>query len=120
MPGGLQLFAELGEVLDDPVVDDEDAPAAVGVRVSVDVRRAAVGRPAGVPDAEMPVRHVLVQPGDQVVDLGLGLGDARARPFEDGHACRVIPAVLEALEAVHEDRRGLAVTEVADDPAHPV
>ena len=50
--GGLQLRLELGEVLDDAVVDDEDLAVAVGVRVGVDVGRLAVGGPARMPDAE--------------------------------------------------------------------
>ena len=44
----LQLFAQLGEVLDDAVVDDGDTTVAAGVGVSVNDRRLAVGGPAGV------------------------------------------------------------------------
>ena len=72
----LQLSAQLGEVLDDAVVHDVDLALAVGVRVRVDVRRLAMGRPAGVPDAEVARRHSCLELGDEVVDLGFRLGDA--------------------------------------------
>ena len=120
----LQLSAQLGEVLDDAVVHDVDLALAVGVRVRVDVRRLAMGGPASVPDAEMAGRHPCLELGDEVVDLGLGLGDARpdqrSGPWrlQHGDPGRVIAAVLEAFQAVHEDRGGLLIAQVTDDPAH--
>ena len=49
-PLGHQLGAQGGVVLDDPVVDDGQAPGAVEVGVGVLRRRVAVGGPAGVAD----------------------------------------------------------------------
>ena len=49
--GGLQLGAQRGEVLDDPVVDDGDLARGVAVRVGVAVGRPAVGGPPGVAHA---------------------------------------------------------------------
>ena len=51
MPGVLELGAEQGEVLDDPVVHQGDPAALAEVRVRVAVVGGAVGGPAGVPDA---------------------------------------------------------------------
>ena len=48
---GLELVAQLGEVLDDPVVDHRDLAGRGPVRVGVAVGRAAVGGPAGVAHA---------------------------------------------------------------------
>ncbi len=50
VPGRLELGPQLGVVLDDAVVDDGQAPRAVGVRVGVLRGRAPVGGPAGVAD----------------------------------------------------------------------
>ena len=47
----LELVAQLGEVLDDPVVHHRDAALLAEVRVRVGVVGGAVGGPAGVPDA---------------------------------------------------------------------
>ena len=124
VPGLLQLLAQLGEVLDDPVVDHEDAAVAVRVRMRVDVGRPAMCRPAGMPDAEVSGRLDRLDLGDQVVDLRLRLGDAgadgrsRLRGLQHGHPGRVIAAVLEALEALQEHRGGFALAQVSDDPAH--
>ncbi|GAA3057848.1 hypothetical protein GCM10020000_45680 [Streptomyces olivoverticillatus] len=49
-----QLGAQLGEVLDDAVVDDGHPARVVQVRVGVGIRGAAVGGPAGVPQAGRP------------------------------------------------------------------
>ncbi len=48
---GLEAGAQVGEVLDDPVVHQRDPVGVAGVRVGVDVVGRAVGGPAGVPDA---------------------------------------------------------------------
>ena len=48
----LEPVAQLGEVLQRAVVDDGDRAGAVDVRMRVAVVRRAVGRPAGVADAE--------------------------------------------------------------------
>src|SRR4029077_12589900 len=124
MAGGLELGLELGEVLDDAVVHDEDPVVAVGVRVGVDESRFAVGRPTGMPNSKRAGRHVRLELVDQHVHLSLGLGPAgvtlRARLWrlQHRHARRVVATVLEALQALHEDWRRLALAEVADDSAH--
>ena len=92
MAGGLELCLELGEVLDDAVVDDEDPVVAVRVRVGVDERRLAMGRPAGMADSQRAGWHVRLELFDQHVHLGFGLGHAgvtrRARRgrLQDGNA----------------------------------
>ena len=62
--GGSELLAKLGEVLDDAVVDDGDAPVAAHVRVRVGGRGATVGGPARVADSAG---------GKLLVSLELGL-----------------------------------------------
>ena len=120
VPGGGQLRLELREVLDDPVVDHRDASAAVDMRVRVDERRPAVRRPPRVPDTEMAGRHPGAYLGDQLLDAGLRLGDGGggAPPVEHRNARRVVPPVLQSLQALEQDRGGLSLTEVTDDPAH--
>ena len=51
----LQLVLQLEVVLDDAVVDDDDAAGAVAVRMRVLLGRPSVGRPARVADAVEPV-----------------------------------------------------------------
>ena len=93
---------------------------AVDVRVGVDVVGRAVGRPAGVPDADLarePLRQRLVQvahPAGLLGDL-----DAAGLP-EHGDAGRVVAAVLEPAEPLEQQRRCLLAADVSDDPAHVV
>jgi len=120
MTPGLQVTPELGKVFDDPVVDDHDLPGAVCMRVGVDDRGTAVGRPAGVADAEVADRHFFRNALDQGVDLGGALyqGCFPVLVVEDRDARRVVPTVLEPLQALDDDGRGLALAQVPDDPAH--
>ena len=120
MAARLQVPAQLGKVLDDPVVDHHDLLVAVGVRVGVDDGRAAMGRPAGVADAEPTLGHLLGQALDQGVDLGGALhhGGLAVRLVEDRDPGGVIAAVFQPLEAVHDDGRRRALTQIPDDPAH--
>ena len=57
VPFLLQLPLQIEVVLDDAVVDDDDAAGAVAVGMGVLFGRAAVGRPARVPDAVVPLER---------------------------------------------------------------
>jgi hypothetical protein len=57
--------------------------------------------------------------------LRVELGDARRAPraaqfavLVDGHAARVVAAVLEPLESLDEDRNDVAGADCADDATH--
>src|SRR6202035_1418578 len=116
----LKLFAQLREVFNDAVVDHHDPLVAVGVGMRGDHRRAAVGRPARVADAEVALWHLLGQALDQGVDLGGALYDRGLAigVVEDRDAGGIIATVLEPLEALHDDGSRGALAQVADDPTH--
>ena len=69
-----QLAAQLGVVLDDPVENDVDLAAAVAVGMGVLLGDPAVGRPAGVGEADRR--------------LGLGDGDGAPRLVRSATAAR--------------------------------
>ena len=142
VPALLQRCAELGEILDDAVVDHRDAPVAAHVGMGVLHRGAPVGRPARMAD---PARR---EPCDRTVarrcELVLKTGDlARAaddverrtavprvggacgirgvggtRRFHEGKARGIISAVLETLEPCHEKLRRSVDSGVSNDSAH--
>ena len=133
VPALLQRCAELGEILDDAVVDHRDAPVAAHVGMGVLHRGAPVGRPARMAD---PARR---EPCDRTVarrcELVLKTGDlARTaddvecrtavpgvggtRRFHEGKARGIISAVLETLEPCHEKLRRSVDSGVSNDSAH--
>ncbi len=121
--GVLELRAQGGEVLDDPVVDHGDAAVAGHVRVGVAVGRSAVRRPAGVPDAERalrkrPVGQHLLQVGQLAGLLGGAQRRRVAVPGPDGDAGRVVPAVLQPPKSVEDDGQGVLRAHVPHDAAH--
>ncbi|MNC31680.1 hypothetical protein D3C75_800080 [compost metagenome] len=92
---GLQFGLQLGEVLDDAVVDQADAAGLV--RVGVGGRGRAVGGPAGVTDADGPAQGLGGQDGFQFADLALGAAAFDAAVDDGGDPGGVIAAVLQPL-----------------------
>jgi hypothetical protein len=118
IPRRLQLGAQLVVVLDDAVVDDRDAVPR-DVRVRVALARHAVGRPAGVGDAQLAVRGALVQrvlENPHLADGAQALDRAAAVQYR--HARGVIAAVLEAAQALDQDGHDVALGDGSDDSAH--
>jgi hypothetical protein len=54
----------------------------------------------------------------QVVEVADGANVREAVVLEQREPRRVVPAVLEALETVHEERLAPPRSDVSDDPAH--
>ncbi len=114
-----QPIAQLLEVLDDAVVDDRDVAGAVDVWMGIQVVRAAVGRPAGVSEADGRRGRRIQERRAKVAQLAGSLLDEQVALSRDQRDARgVVAAVLEAGEAFEEDGRGLTRPDVADDPTH--
>ncbi|MDQ0576324.1 hypothetical protein QFZ29_002547 [Agromyces albus] len=117
---GEQFVFQLGEVLDDAVVDEGEPALVTQVRVRVAVGGAAVRRPAGVADARAAavqrVRLDLV--GEDLQLSGALRGLDGSVVVDDRHACRVVAAVLEATEASHEDVDAASFTDISNDSTH--
>ena len=121
VPARLESIAQLAEVLDDPVVDDGDLAGAIAMRVSVQVVRTAVGRPAGMGEADRSMGRAVGDGGLEVDQLAGPLLDEQvAGVVHQRDPGRIVAAVLEPLEALDQDRARLARTGVTDDAAHVV
>lgn len=109
----LQLFAQLGEVLDDAVVDDGDTTVAAGVGVSVNDGGLAVGGPTGVADTAGSVAVDIGKLALQARDLTHAADDIEVRRGALAHLERdargVIAAILHTLEA--RDQEFFAISE---------
>ena len=120
----LQLFAQLGEVLDDAVVDDGDTTVAAGVGVSVNDGGLAVGGPTGVADTAGSVAVDVGKLTLQARDLAHAADDVEVRRGALAHLERdargVIAAILHTLEARDQDVLCNIRAGVADDSAHKI
>ncbi len=105
-------------VLDDPVVDERDVAAGRGVRVRVGLVGRAVRRPAGVRDAAGGVRRQRLDRLLERPDLARPLDHFDARVVQESDPRRIVPAILEALEPLDQDRGRFLGSHVSDDPAH--
>ena len=113
---GLELGAELAEVLDDAVVDDGDAAADVGV--GVDLGGRAVGGPAGVADAGGAGERLPLEAGREAVELALRAPALEGAASERGHARAVVAAVLEAAQGLEQQGCRRPLADHAHDTAH--
>ena len=114
-----EAVAELPEVLDDAVVDDGHVARAVHVGMGVAVVGPAVGRPAGVAEADRRLGRHVEQRRAQVGELARALlHEQLARGRHERDARRVIAPVFEASEAVEQDGRRVPRPDVSDDAAH--
>ena len=122
MARSLELLAQLGEVLDDAVVDDGDAPVAARMRVRVGDGRFAVRGPAGVADAAgrrlVCIDKHALEPGDLAHAAHHIEGRVRALTHLERHTGRVVSAIFKTFEPGDEDVLCHAPTGKSDDSAH--
>jgi hypothetical protein len=122
-PLGFEALPEGRVVFDDAVVDHDEFPGAVVVRVRVDFGRRAVGRPAGVRYADLGRGDLAVGPLGldlflELGDLALGLQRLEDAVLQDGDAGRIIAPVFKAAEAVDESLDAVAFAKIADYSTH--
>ena len=118
---GREARRQLAVILDDAVQDDRElrcSAADEGVRVELGDR--AVRRPARV--AEAGRRGGAVRPGAslQVPERADRAHVVETVSLEQRDAGGVVAAVLQALEALEEQRLALTRPDVSDDSAHEV
>src|SRR4051812_6573331 len=89
------------------------------MRVGVFFRGTAVRRPARVADAVCAVHRL--EPDDLFEVAQLALSAAHLQAFSvsgDSDARRVVPAILEAFQAIEDHRYNALPTDVSDDSTH--
>jgi hypothetical protein len=109
---------QLGVVLDDAVVNDDDL--ALLVRMGVATRRGAVRGPARVADTAASGNRVVVHSLGEGGDLALATDEMCLADVGrlDGDPGRVVAAVFEFAQALQEEFSRASFARVADDPAH--
>src|SRR5260221_5738108 len=114
-PGG-ELVLELLEILDDAVMDDGDAAGRDRMRVGLVGR--AMRRPARVADADLAADRLRSEALDQLVELALGAPSLDAALDQRRDASRIIAAVFETAQPVHQQRCHFPFADHANNAAH--
>jgi hypothetical protein len=106
-------------IFNNPVVDDDDIPRAVAVRMRVFFRRPAMRGPARVPNAIGSVDGRLANHFFQVVQLaGSAANLYLSLCVHDGDARGVIPSVFEAAKSIQNQGNNFFRADVSDDSTH--
>ena len=114
-----QLLAERGVVLDDAVVDDGEASVIGNVRVRVELRRSAVGRPARMPDAaDAAYLFAVVRQGAEVLKPSGCAGGFYSVIVYDREARGVVAPVFEPFQSFKQHRSRAFGPGEADYSAH--
>ncbi len=95
---GREFLAQRPEILDDAVVDHREPRR--GVRMGVGFGGLAMGRPAGVADADRASKRGRRQFGLEVLELALGAPALEPAVFERRHASGVVAAIFEPLQRI--------------------
>src|SRR5436190_10539532 len=117
------LFPELpfeGQIiLDDTVVNDDDASGAVTMGVGVLLGGAAVRGPAGMSDTVSAIERFSADDFFEVAQLSFGAADLEAFAIAgDGDSGGVITAILEPPQAFDDDRDDFLLPHVSDNATH--
>ena len=115
---GREFLAQGLEILDDAVVDDGEPVASV--RMSVGLGRLAVRRPARVADADRAEERLGRQPRLEIAQLALGAAALDMAALQRRDAGRIVAAVFEPLQGVHDLARHRAGSKHANNSTHPV
>ena len=119
VPGCLESIAQRNVIFDDAVVDDRDLRAAIQMRMRVDIGGASVRRPARVPETRETGERLREQPLREPVELSLGFRARKhALAIEHGDSGAIVPAILEPLQRIKNDRDAVPETDIPDNSAH--
>ena len=78
----------------------------------------SMGSPSCVADSGVPLRRVGRDDRGEVVELALRAHDLESAVLLHRDTRRVVAAVLEPAQPIHQERERLPRTDVADDAAH--
>ncbi len=115
-PRAFQIAPQLAEIFDDAVMHHRELVG--GVRVRVVLGGPAMGRPAGVADADGAEERLAQQPRFEVLELALGAPAHQLAAFERGDAGGIVAAIFQPLERIDELRRRRLLPDDPDDAAH--
>ena len=100
-------------------MDYGDAAVLRDLRVGVDVIRLAVGRPAGMADAERAGQgSTVIRFCNEVLQTALGLFDLQTAVLFHADAGGIVSAVFQARQTLQQDRSRLLLSYVSNDTTH--
>ncbi len=113
-----QRLAQFAEILDDAVVNDGDAVG--GMRMRVGLGRLAVGGPAGMADADMPLQRRGLEPGFEIFQFAFGATALQVRALERRHTGGIVAAIFQPLQGIDQQIRNRTTPQNSDNAAHGV
>jgi len=107
-------------ILDNAVVNHDEAASAIAMGVRVFLRGASMRGPAGVANAEGSIERVLTENLFEVNELTGRAAELKsvARRAANGDARRVVSAIFESPQPLDDDRNYLFRSHVTDNSAH--
>ena len=118
-PSRREFVLQLEIILDDAVVHDHDFAGAIAMRMRVFFGGAAVRGPARVADAVDALERALANRFFEIAELAGGAADIELAGLGyHGDAGGIVAAILQAAQAVQNQRHDFFMPDVADNSAH--
>ncbi len=118
MPIGLQLFTQLRKILNNAIVHHRNRAIARGMRMRIHLAGFAVRCPARMPNAaratQLHALHRLLKRRN----FALAPHHVQAVGLINSHARRVVPAILQLLQALNQKRRRRLAAGISHNSAH--
>ena len=113
-----EFFLQFHVVFDDTVVDDGEVPLFIRMGMGIDVRRAAVCRPAGMTDAQCPYDGVSLNFFSQIDQTACFFADSDGAVMIDGDTGRVITTIFQLGQSIHQKIRCFSISDVTYNTTH--
>jgi hypothetical protein len=116
----LEPLLELEVVLDDTVVNDDNPPRTIAMRVRVVGGGSTVGGPPGMTNPVIALEWMRVHRFDEARQFAGASAYFNVAVTNQSDARRVVSAILETSKTVEEHGNDWLGTEISDDSAHSV
>src|SRR5436190_23978692 len=106
-------------VFDDAVVNHDDLPGLVAMRMRVFLGRTSVGRPTCVADAVRTIERFQANAFFKISQLSFGTPQFEVMSFiYDRNSRRIVTAILQLPKSVDDQRHYLFISNVSNNSTH--
>ena len=112
-----EVFSQFFVVFDDAVMNDSDVvPRHMWMRI--DLARHTVCRPARVRNTNFSVQRIFVERILQLLNFSYPPRTCDIAVVKDSNSSRIVAAILQPSEPVHQDRDNISFGHRADNSTH--
>ena len=118
VPFVFKAVTQVGEILDDAIVNDGNVPVAGNMRVRIGLGRAAMRRPTRMPDAARPLKIEMRDGVFEGLHATTASDNLQAARLLHRDTSGIVTSIFKALQSINENGACIFNPGVADNAAH--